>query len=93
MKRMILAAALGMLSTVASASTSIQLSEDGVHASVSYSDLNLHSAVDRSKMTGRIRMAAEMLCFDANSVGSVCGQPDALPMLPRRSRKRGPPNE
>ena len=75
MKRVILAAAAAMLASSASASTPISLSDDGTIARVKYSDLDLHSSTDRSKLTGRIRTAAEMLCLDANNVNPLAVSP------------------
>ena len=75
MKRVILAAAAAMLASSASASTPISLSDDGTIAHVKYGDLDLHSSSDRSKLTGRIRTAAGMLCLDANSVDPLAVTP------------------
>jgi UrcA family protein len=75
MKRMIFAAVAIVLSAPAAANTPIVLSDDGVIAHVRYGDLNLQSSGDRSKLKGRIRMAAEMLCLDANNVNPLAVSP------------------
>lgn len=63
MLRMMIAAAVVFVPSAATASA-IRLSEDGSTARISYRDLNLGSATGRSKMTVRIRRAADLVCLD-----------------------------
>jgi UrcA family protein len=64
MLRMIIAAAVVLVPSAASATSTITLSKDGTTASVSYRDLNLASRTDRAELTGRIRRAADQLCLE-----------------------------
>ena len=63
MKRMILAAALGILSTVSQANIR-SVVVDGNKAHIRYGDLDLHSAAGRAALTNRIHLAAQMMCTD-----------------------------
>ncbi len=63
MKRIILAATLSMIAAVASASTP-NVYVEGSKAHIRYGDLNLQSDAGRAKLTGRIRVAAQMMCAD-----------------------------
>jgi UrcA family protein len=74
MKHVILAVALGMLPTVASATPSVFV--EGAKAHIRYGDLDLQSQAGRAKLTGRIHFAAQMMCTDNQ---------DALTLSPTRA--------
>jgi UrcA family protein len=75
MKRMILAAAMAILSTPAAANNPILLSSNGGTARIGYADLDLRSGAGRTKMTSRIRLASEMLCVNEFSIYRLTDSP------------------
>ena len=63
MKRMIIAvAAATMLASAASANAPSVYVDGSSKAHIRYADLDLHSKAGRDELTGRIRLAAHMLC-------------------------------
>jgi UrcA family protein len=64
MYRMMIAAAAAVLFASAAPANTISVYLDGGAAHVRYSDLDLQSQTGRTKLVGRIHMAADMLCAD-----------------------------
>lgn len=75
MLRMMIAAAALLTSAAASATSSITVSDDRSRASINYSDLNLGSRVDRTRLTSRIQRAAGLLCLDPYNIDPVIVPP------------------
>ena len=75
MLRMMVLGAAVLLSTSASATTSITVSEDRLTARISYRDLDLGSPADRSMLAGRIQRAAGLLCFEPDAVDPLANYP------------------
>jgi UrcA family protein len=75
MNRTLIASALLMVASAASAANAIVITGDNPPtATISYNDLDLHSLKARTRLQGRIRMAATRIC--------VTGAADPAPMLP-----------
>jgi UrcA family protein len=66
MTRLTFGAALALSATAASANSSDVIVEAAPTAHVSYGGLDLHSAVGRAKLAGRIHVAANSLCVGNN---------------------------
>ena len=76
MLRMMIAAAVALVPTVASATSTITVSKDGSTASISYQDLNLASRADRAELTDRIRRAADQLCLEDFNTSPLTAVPE-----------------